>query len=784
MLGRYAELKAQLPPETILFYQVGTFFETFEEDAKKVAGELSIRLTSKEASGAGRVPLAGVPQHALEEHVATLLRKGHSVAVAGQKPHPTKPKQFTRDIDQILTPGTVIEDGVLSAGESNYIVAVSLREEMAGIAVAEASTGEFTGTEVPEDKLAAELERWSPREVVVPERTLAEDLPSVRAKISPAPRWTFEPSAGEQSVKRHFAVASLKGYGLEDRPALVGAAGALLQYLTSLRGGNPPEQVVGFRPYDPGSGMVLDEATRRNLGLEDLVSTLDRTRTPMGKRTLSRWLERPLLEVEHIEQRLVAVDALHGDYMLREETRELLGRIPDIERIATRIVRLSASPNDLISLRKALEAIRPLRETLSPASQRSRLLGSSLSAMEEPEGVRELIEQAISEEEGEIIRSGYSSELDEARNFRDTAHEWLSRFESEERLKTGLKGLKVGYRDGEGYYIEIPGRDGGSLPSHYEHRKALKNAARYVTVELKAHESKMLGAREDVEALERRILSEIRSAVKEAAPQLQRIARAVAVVDVIACFAATAAELRYCRPEIASERGISITSGRHPVVEHGLTEPFVPNDTGVDGGSRLQILTGPNMAGKSVYLRQVALITLLSQTGSYVPAESAKVGVVDRIFTRVGAEDRLASGESTFMVEMNEAAGILNAATERSLVILDELGRGTSTFDGMSLAWAIAEYLHDDVQSLTFFATHYHELTRLADTLPGSRNFKAAVEEVGEEIVFLHRIEEGAESSSYGVHVARLAGLPRSVTDRAGEILNRLESEGVQNFAG
>ena len=784
MLGRYAELKAQLPPETILFYQVGTFFETFEEDARKVARELSIRLTSKEASGAGRVPLAGVPQHALDEHVATLLRKGHSVAVAGQRPHPTKPKQFTRDIDQVLTPGTVIEDGVLHAGESNYIVAVSVRGGSAGVAVAEASTGEFTGTEVPEEQLAAELERWSPREIVVPERTPAEDLPAVRAKISPAPRWTFEPSAGEQTVKRHFGVTSLKGYGLEDRPALAGAAGALLQYLSSLRGGNPPEQVVGFRPYDPGTGMVLDSTTRRNLGLEDLVSTLDRTRTPMGRRALSRWLERPLLQVAQIEQRLSAVDALYGDYMLREETRELLGRIPDIERIATRIVRLSASPNDLISLRKALEAVGPLRETLSPASEHSGLLNGSLGAMEEPEGVRDLIEQAISEEEGEIIRAGYSSELDEAREFRDTAHEWLSRFESEERLKTGLKGLKVGYRDGEGYYIEVPGRDGGAVPGHYEHRKALKNAARYVTTALKEHESKMLGAREDVEALERRILAEIRSAVKEAAPQLQRIARAVAVVDVIASFAATAAELRYCRPEIVPERGISVSAGRHPVVEHGLTEPFVPNDTGVDGDTRLQIITGPNMAGKSVYLRQVALITLLAQTGSYVPAESARVGVVDRIFTRVGAEDRLASGESTFMVEMNEAAGILNAATERSLVILDELGRGTSTYDGMSLAWAIAEYLHDDVQSLTFFATHYHELTRLADTLPGSRNFKAAVEEVGEEIVFLHRIEEGAESSSYGVHVARLAGLPRSVTDRAGEILSRLESEGVQDFAG
>lgn len=784
MLGRYAELKAQLPPETILFYQVGTFFETFEEDAKKVSRELSIRLTSKEASGAGRVPLAGVPQHALDEHVASLLRKGHSVAVAGQRPHPTKPKQFTRDIDQVLTPGTVIEDGVLRAGESNYIVAVSIRNGTAGVAVAEASTGEFTGTEVAEEDLPAELERWSPRELVVPERTLAEDLPAVRAKISPAPRWTFEPSAGEQTVRRHFGVTSLKGYGLEERPALVGAAGALIQYLASLRGGSPPEQVVGFRPYEPGSGMVLDATTRRNLGLEDLVATVDRTRTPMGKRALSRWLERPLLRVEQIEQRLAAVDALHGDYMLREETRDLLGRIPDIERIATRIVRLSASPNDLISLRKALEAVGPLRETLSPASERSDLLARSLGAMEEPEGVRELIEQAISEEEGEIIRSGYSSELDEAREFRDTAHEWLSRFESEERLKTGLKGLKVGYRDGEGYFIEVPGRDGGAVPAHYEHRKALKNAARYVTTALKEHESKMLGAREEVEALERRILAEIRSAVKEAAPQLQRIARAVAVVDVIACFAATAAELRYCRPEILAERGISLTAGRHPVVEHGLTEPFVPNDTAVDGETRLQILTGPNMAGKSVYLRQVALITLLAQTGSYVPAERARVGVVDRIFTRVGAEDRLASGESTFMVEMNEAAGILNAATERSLVILDELGRGTSTYDGMSLAWAIAEYLHDDVQSLTFFATHYHELTRLADTLPGSRNYKAAVEEVGEEIVFLHRIEPGAESSSYGVHVARLAGLPRSVTDRAGEILDRLESEGVQNFAG
>ena len=784
MLGRYAELKAQLPAGTILFYQVGTFFETFEEDAKTISRELSIRLTSREAAGEGRVPLAGVPGHALEEHVATLLRKGHSVAVAEQRQHPTKPKQFTREVSRILTPGTVIEDNVLSAGESNYLAAVVVRDGQAGIAVVEASTGEFTGTEVPEDDLPGELERWSPKEMIVPERTAAEDLPKIRAAFSPAPRWTFEPSAGEQALKRHFGVSSLKGYGLDRRPALVGAAGALLQYLSSMRGGSPPEQVVTFRPYSPGTGMVLDSATRRNLGLEKLIETIDRTLTPMGERALRRWIERPLLEVDRINQRLEAVDALVADYMLREEAREHLSRIPDIERIATRIVRLSASPNDLLALKGALEAIGPLKKTLAPVAPGESLLARALSAMEEPPGVRELIAAAISEEAGEIIRAGYSSELDEAREFRDGAHEWLTRFEADERLKTGLKTLKVGYRDGEGYFIEVAGKEGQSVPPHYEHRKALKNAARYVTVELKEHESRMLTARDEVERLERQILSEVRAAVKEAAPQLQRVARAIAVVDVASSFAAAAGELRYCRPEVTEERGLRIAGGRHPVVEHNLETPFVPNDSRIEGNSRLQIITGPNMAGKSVYLRQVALIALLAQTGSYVPAEEATLGVVDRIFTRVGAEDRLASGESTFMVEMTEAASILNAATERSLVILDEVGRGTSTYDGMSLAWAIAEHLHDDVQSLTLFATHYHELTRLAELLPGCENYRATVEEVAGEIVFLHRIESGAESSSYGVHVARLAGLPPQVTERADEILARLESEGVKDFAG
>src|ERR671911_579649 len=731
MLGRYAELKAQLPPETILLYQVGTFFETFEEDAKRISQALSIRLTSREAAGEGRVPLAGVPGHALQEHLATLLRKGYTVAVAEQRQHPTKPKQFTREVTRVLTPGTVIEDNVLSAGQANYLASFVVRDGLAGIAVVEASTGEFTGTEVPEEQLPAELERWSPREIVVPERTAAERLPKVRAAVSSAPRWTFEPSAGEQALKRHFGVSGLKGYGIDGRPALAGAAGALIQYLASLRGGGPPEQVVTFRPYDPGVGMVLDAATRRNLGLDDLVETVDRTRTPMGRRALRRWLERPLLEVDRIRQRLGAVDVLTGDYMLREDVREHLGRIPDVERIATRIVRLSASPNDLLSLKGALEEIGPLRETLGPASSGSSLLSRVLGAMEEPPGVRELVAAAISEESGEIIRPGYSGELDEAREFRDGAHEWLTRFEAEERLKTGLKTLKVGYRDGEGYFIEVAGKETRSVPERYQHRKALKHNARYVTVELKEHESRMLGARDEVERIERSILAEIRA-----------------------------------------------------VVEHNLEMPFVPNDSQVDGDSRLQIITGPNMAGKSVYLRQVALISLLAQTGSYVPADEASLGVVDRIFTRVGAEDRLASGESTFMVEMTEAASILNSATERSLVILDEVGRGTSTYDGMSLAWAIAEYLHDDVQALTLFATHYHELTRLVEMLPGCRNYKASVEEVGGEIVFLHRIESGAESSSYGVHVAKLAGLPPQVTDRAGEILTRLESEGVKDFAG
>src|SRR5918998_682389 len=576
MLGRYAELKAQLPPGTILFYQVGTFFETFEEDAKIISRELSIRLTSREAAGEGRVPLAGVPSHALQEHVAVLLRKGHSVAVAEQRPHPTRPKQFTREISRILTPGTVIEDNVLSAAHANYLAAINVRDGTAAVAVVEASTGEFTGTEVPEENLSAELERWSPRELVVPERTAAEDLPKVRAAVSSAPRWTFEPSAGERALKRHFEVSGLKGFGLDGRQALVGAAGALIQYLASMRGGSPPEQIVNFRPYDPGSGMVLDSATRRNLGLDELIETIDRTRTPMGQRALRRWLERPLLEPDRIEQRLESVDALASDYMLREEAREHLSRIPDIERIATRIVRLSASPNELLSLKGALEALGPLKESL--AAGRSSLLERALAAMEEPPGVRELIAAAISEEEGEIIRVGYSGELDEAREFRDGAHDWLTRFEAEERLKTGLKTLKVGYRDGEGYFIAVAGKETQSVPPRYEHRKALKHNARYVTVELKEHESRMLTARDEVERLERRILAEIRAAVKDAAPELQKIARAIAVVDVVASFATAATELRYCRLEVTEERGIKIIAGRHPPVEHNTQNTFFPHD--------------------------------------------------------------------------------------------------------------------------------------------------------------------------------------------------------------
>src|SRR3990170_2683078 len=415
--------------------------------------------------------------------------------------------------------------------------------------------------------------------MVVPVRTAAEDLPRVRAAISPAPRWTFEPSAGEKALMRHFGVSGLKGFGLDGRPALIGAAGALIQYLASMRGGSPPEQVVNFRPYDPGSGMVLDSATRRNLGLDELIATIDRTRTPMGQRALRRWLERPLLEAGRINQRLDAVDSLAGDYMLREEAREHLSRIPDIERIATRIVRLSASPNDLLSLRSALEALGSLKESLASAAETSSLVERALAAMQEPPGVRELITAAISEEHGEIIRSGYSAELDEAREFRDGAHDWLTRFETGERLKTGLKTLKVGYRDGEGYFIEVGGRETHAVPERYEHRKALKHNARYVTVELKEHESRMLTARDEVERLERGILSEIRAAVKEAAPELQQVARAVAVVDVISSFAAAATELRYCRPEVTGRRGIRITAGRHSVVEQNLETPFVPNDT-------------------------------------------------------------------------------------------------------------------------------------------------------------------------------------------------------------
>ncbi len=808
---QYLELKAQYP-DTILFFRLGDFYETFDEDAELAARELDLVLTSRPVSKGVRVPMAGVPHHAVENYIARLIEKGYRVALAEQVGEPTGRGPMERRVERVVTPGTVLEPAMLDEKRSNYLAAVVIDGERAGIAYAEISTGEFATTQLHDgsDILTAvrqELARLQPREVLIPklgswkeraadapvaapEEALAALLP---AHFTPWAAYRFEETGARQLLLEHFQARTLQGFGCEGKPLAVRAAGAVLAYLQETQQGLLP-QITGLTTYATDRFMALDPATWRNLEITEtlrgakrgsLLGVLDETHTPMGGRRLLKRLAQPLLDIPALEARLDQVEGFVMDGVLRGKVREFCRQIPDLERMTNRVLAGQATPRDLSGIRHALETVPVLRDLLAehvPSAPPG--FADLLTTLDPVSPAAMLIAQALVDDPpaqlsaGGLIRPGFSAELDGILLASKDARDWIANLEGKERQRTGIKNLKVGYNKVFGYYLEVTKANTERVPDHYIRKQTLVNSERYITPELKEYESLVLNAEERISELEARLFREICAQVATHAAALLATAQALAQIDVAAALAEVALRYRYVRPTFDTAPALDITAGRHPVVEHTLREPFMPNDLHMDAESRLHIITGPNMAGKSVFLRQAALIVLLAQVGSFVPADAAHIGIVDRIFTRIGASDELAAGQSTFMVEMVETANILNHATPQSLLILDEVGRGTSTYDGMAIAWAVIEYLHNhpERRARTLFATHYHELIEMEEQLPHVRNFNLGVAEEGRDIVFLHQVAPGGADRSYGIHVARLAGIPAPVVHRAETLLQQLES--------
>ena len=792
---QYLRVKRRYP-ETLVLFRLGDFYETFDEDAKTVSRELEIVLTSREMGKGNRVPLAGIPHHALDNYLARLINRGYKVAICEQLSDPKEKGLVERDVVRVVTPGTVVEPGLLEGNANNYLAAVVSDGERVGIAHVDITTSEFRTTQLPVEHAATELERLRPSEVLTPRESDLSHLITSNIPITPIDRQWFEADTARRMLLEHFGTSSLEGYGCEQLPMATGAAGAIMYYLGETQKG-ALGQLGGLATYSTESFMTLDPQTRHNLELfstfrqgaaGSLLSVIDMTRTSMGGRLLRRWLGQPLLDITELNKRLDAVAWFHGSAGRRKKTAASLGQIADLERLINRVRSSIATPREMVSLRRSLEASAGLKETLG--QEDSSPIGWLVKGLKPCDEVVELIASAIAEEppqnlgEG-VIKPGFSPELDGIRVASSDARKHLSNLEREERERTGIRNLKVGYNRVFGYYIEVSKPNLPQVPEDYICKQTLVNAERFFTPQLKEYESLILNAQERLAELEGGIFRQVLGQVGEWSNHVMDTASALAQIDVLSALGEAAAAYGYVRPELNDGDAIAITGGRHPVVERMLLdEPFVPNDTRLSGGEdQLVILTGPNMAGKSTYLRQVALIVLLAQVGSFVPADSAAIGIVDRIFTRVGAQDELAMGRSTFMVEMEETANILNHATSRSLVILDEIGRGTSTYDGISIAQAVAEYIHNQPKmgAKTIFATHYHELVELAKTLPRVKNYNVAVSEEGGRVVFLRRVVPGGADKSYGIHVAQLAGLPRSVIHRAEEVLTTLEDNRQRN---
>lgn len=863
---QYLQIKKQYP-DTIVFFRLGDFYETFDEDASIVSRVCDVVLTSRPVAKDQRIPMAGVPYHSAESYISRLVQAGYKVAVAEQLTAPTvdeetaarrirlgkKESSLTanwaeagvpnyqvgkgrdlvdRDVVRVVTPGTVTEPGMLDARRNNYIAALVMDSGSAGIAYADITTGEFATTEIRKPAadlppaVQQELDRLRPAELLVPdvddilengrrdykswsrenghdkraEEHVNIDMyeafnPLFNLSRTDSLLWALDPA--RQKLLKHFGASSLEPFGNARLPMSIRASGALLAYIEETNR-SALQQLTRLSTYSTEQYMMLDPQTRRNLEIADspggkrnsLLAVLDETRTPMGSRQLSRWLNQPLIDLARLNARLDAVEAFVDNGTLRQSLRQTLHNMPDLERLVTRAVQGTAGPRDMVAIKTAVERIPEVRDTLEGLTQGgAKILGTLANRLQPCDDLVELITRAIADDPpavlgtGDAIKQGFHAELDKLKAISKDAKGWIAGLESQERDRTGIRSLKVGYNKVFGYYIEVSNSNANSVPKDYIRKQTLVGAERYITPELKEYENQILNAQENLVKLEREAFGEVLRQVAGSAQRLQLVAESLALLDVFGALAEVAVRYNYTRPKLDDGQVIQIYEGRHPVVERTLRdELFVPNDSHLDSAeAQVVILTGPNMAGKSVYIKQVALIVLMAQVGSFVPAEEAHIGLVDRIFTRVGAQDDIATGRSTFMVEMEETANILNHATGRSLIILDEIGRGTSTYDGLAIARAVVEYIHNAPRlggAKTLFATHYHELTELEKLLPRVRNANVVVSEEGDHVVFLHKIVPGGADRSYGIHVARLAGLPRGILRRAEDILQDLEAGG------
>ena len=802
---QYERIKAEFP-DGILLFRLGDFYETFGDDAEIVSRDLGIALTSKELGRGYRVPLAGVPTHSLDASLAKLLEKGHRVAVCEQFGDPKTTKGILeREIIRVVTPGTVLQHDLLPESANNFLAAVVVNGPRAGLAYADISTSEFTTLELPIEDLQTELTALSPAELLVSDDldTPPESDHSARVSVDAS---TFQERDARQRLLAHFGVHSLEPFGCQDMPLAISAAGAVLAYLQETQRG-ALTQIQTLATRRTAETMILDPQTVRTLELFDgssggtregsLLGLLDSTQTPMGRRLLRQWLGRPLLNRDAITERHDNVEALVQDAMLRARLRSAMHGLPDIERLINFIRTGGAAPRDIVAVRHGLDAVTAIAAVLndSPLPEIERdndslsPLAWSLDSIATHDDIRNLLSEAIADEPGAtlsaggVVRKGFSQELEDLRAISSDARVAVAALESEERNATGIPTLKVGYTRVFGYYIEVTRPHLARVPEHYIRKQTVAGGERYFTGRLKELEVQISEAQQRAEELESAIFRQVCSQVQEQGEPILETARAVARLDVLAAFAENAVRLRLNRPEIDDSRAIEATAARHPVVETMLDEPFVPNDISLTADRPIAIITGPNMAGKSTYLRQIAIIALMAQIGSFVPAATARVGLVDRIFTRAGLHDDISTGRSTFMVEMIETAAILHQATDRSLIILDETGRGTSTYDGLSIAWAVVEHIHNHprLSARTAFATHYHELVELGDTLPRAFNLHVLVSEEEGKVVFLRQVAPGGADRSYGVHVAQLAGLPRDVVARAQEVLSQLETGAATN---
>jgi len=789
---QYLEIKREYP-DAILFFRLGDFYETFDHDAEIAARELEIVLTSRNIAKGIRVPMAGIPFHAAEPYLARLIEKGYHVAICEQVGDGPVRGLFPREVVRVVTPGTVLEAGLLPGDANNYLAAVVGSSAGFGIAYADVTTGDFAATEVAgPEAMQQELDRLNPAELIHPDNLeLGEQLPGHRA---PRPAWQFEPGTAEEQLRAHFRVASLEGFGLGGKPLATMAACGILGYLTQ----NQPSALASLTrlsTYSTADFMVLDAATRHDLELTEtrrtgalkgsLLGVLDETVTPMGRRLLRQWLSQPGLDRVQIEARLDQVEALFKDGIRRAELRQRMDGLPDIERVTNRAASGVATPRDLSALRSALRELPGVLETVEGGS-----LGDLTANLDPCGEVLQELETALVSDpplslgQPGLIRPGYSDELDELVNSSRQARDWISGLETAERQRTGIKTLKVGYNKVFGYFIEVTKANSAHVPEDYLRKQTLVNAERYITPQMKEYESLVLTAEERIVELESELFRALCRELGLSSARLLSTARTLGKLDAVAALAEAAVRQGFVRPELVEGEVLEIWEGRHPVVEQFMPagRRFVPNDAVLEPGERVRVITGPNMSGKSTYLRQVALIVLMAQMGSFVPARAARIGVVDRIFTRIGTQDEIHAGQSTFMVEMLETANLLHHAGPASLLVLDEIGRGTSTYDGLSIAWAVVEFIHSHprLRSRAFVATHYHELTRLAENLPAVRNYNVAVSEEGGKVVFLHKIIPGGADKSYGIHVAELAGLPRAVIHRAQEILMNLQADAAR----